>query len=366
MSDNHPKIWFAKNRNGNIIKVLESKTYNYVFNCGTGFFARWGKNQDEDPSFSPFGCEIADIEITTSCKGPRLSNGSNRLCPFCYKSNTPNGTYMTFETFKKILEKFPKYDGHFVLTQIAFGVDAECKTNPDVWKIFKHCRGNGIIPNVTVASINEETATNISKYCGACAVSRYSDKDVCYDSVALLSQKYGMEQVNIHQLVAKSLLNNIWETLKDIKSDPRLANLNAVVFLSLKQKGRGISESPISQEEFAKIIDYCLKNEITFGSDSCGAGKLLKSLTKDQYDKVIQMVEPCEAGGKFSFYCDVNGNYFPCSFMANEDGDWETGLNMLEVKDFLKEIWFNTKTLTFRKRVDECNRQLGGCCHFKI
>lgn len=359
------KIYENKN-----VKLLRSEFYSFNFDKNDGHFARWGKTENDDPAWSPFSPEIADIEITTSCKGPKLSNGTNKLCSFCYKANTPNGKYMSFDTFKQLLDKFPHFiskDGkkHFVLTQIAFGVDAECKTNPDVWKIFDYCKENGIIPNLTVASIDDEVASNIAKYCGACAVSRYSDKDICYNTIDLLTNKYGMSQINIHQLVAKSTLSQIWETLKDIQTDPRLKKLNAIVFLSLKQKGRGITQEPVSQEEFSKIIQYCLENGIRFGSDSCGAGKLLKSLSQDQYDKIIQVVEPCEAS-KFSFYCDVDAKYYPCSFMANEEGDWKEGIDILKIENFIKDLWQNPKTLRFRDEVDKCNKCLGGCCHFKI
>jgi hypothetical protein len=358
-------VVFVKNG----IKVFRSENYNYNFRLSDGFFQRWGKTLDDDPNWSPFSPEIADIEITTSCKGPKLSNGKNKLCGFCYKSNTPNGKYMSFETFKTILDKFPHIENNgkriFYLTQIAFGVDAECKSNPDVWKIFEHCRENGIIPNLTIASIDDDVASNIAKYCGACAVSRYSDKDVCYSTIDLLTNKHGMSQVNIHQLVATETLDDIWETLKDIKTDARLKKLNAIVFLSLKQKGRGTGYTPISQEEYAKIIQYCFDNNIAFGSDSCGAGKLLKSLNDEQYKQVLPVVEPCEASS-FSFYCDVDGKYFPCSFMANEEGNWKDGIDMLKVNDFISDVWKNPKTVAFQKSVQECNRCLDGCCHFKI
>lgn len=351
-------------------KSFSSSEYNYRFRKTDGLFLRWGKTEADDPPWSPFGPEIADIEITTICNGPKLSSGGNKLCEFCYKSNSPNGKYMAFETFKTILDKFPHALSKdkkkiFHLTQIAFGVDAECKSNPDVWKIFAHCRENGIIPNLTVASIDDEVARNIAKYCGACAVSRYSDKDVCYNAVELLTSKHGMSQVNIHQLVAAETLSDIWETLRDIKTDKRLKNLNAIVFLSLKKKGRGVHYHPLSQEEYAKIVDYCFTNEIRFGSDSCGAGKLLKSLSKERYDQVIQVVEPCEAS-MFSFYCDVNGRYFPCSFMANEEGNWKDGIDMLQVNDFMREIWNAPVTVRFKQKVLKCNRELNGCCHFKI
>ena len=81
-------------------KRCVSTSYNYFMNKQTGFFARWGKTQDENPEFSPVGPEIADIEITTKCDGV---NG--KVCQFCYKSNTPDGQNMSLDTFKAVFHK---------------------------------------------------------------------------------------------------------------------------------------------------------------------------------------------------------------------------------------------------------------------
>ena len=79
------------------IKYLKSSDYNYAFNKKTGIFIRYGKTVDDDPDWSEFGPEIADIEISTIC---------HQGCEFCYKSNTPFGENMDLETFKKVLNKF--------------------------------------------------------------------------------------------------------------------------------------------------------------------------------------------------------------------------------------------------------------------
>jgi len=47
----------------------------------------------------------------------------------------------------------------------------------------EYCREQGVVPNITVAEISDETADKLVKYCGACAISRYENKDICYDSV---------------------------------------------------------------------------------------------------------------------------------------------------------------------------------------
>lgn len=321
------------------IKKLISEDYNYYFNKETGYFERWGKTLLEDPDFSEFGPEIADIEITTKCSGP-----GGKLCPFCYKGNTPSGSNMSFDTFKKIFHKLPK-----TLTQIAFGADATATMNPDIWKIMSYCRNNDynyVVPNITVADVSDEVAKNLEKYCGAVAVSRYSDKDICYDSVKKLTD-LGMTQVNIHLMVSEETYMDAIETLSDIKTDSRLSKLNAIVFLSLKNKGRGKNFQSLSQEDFKKIVDFAMKLEVPFGFDSCSCQKFLESV-KDHSDfkKFEMMAEPCEST-RFSIYIDVHGNYYPCSF-SEGIGKWKNGISVIDSKNFLEDIWNSKNTQEFR------------------
>lgn len=318
-------------------KIVRSEDYNFIFDKQSGFFARWGSTEEDDPEFSPFGPEIADIEITTICDGI----GNKGPCKFCYKANTSKGEYMSLETFKELFSILPK-----TTTQIAFGVDAKCESNPDTFKIMQHCRDNGVAPNITVANINDETADSLSSLCGAVAVSRYDDKDYCYDSVKRLTDR-GMKQVNIHQLICKETLVQTYETIKDIKTDPRLEKMNALVFLSLKKKGRGESFNPLSEREFNNLINLSLKLGIDFGMDSCSATKMLKYIDKNPKMKDIeQFIEPCESG-IFSSYFNTKGEFFPCSFMEGE-GDWKQGIHYSKVNDFLKDIWFTKRVENFR------------------
>lgn len=323
------------------MKHMRSENYNFDFDKKTGYFARWGKTKDEDPQFGlP---EIADIEITTKCSGP-----GGKLCPFCYKANTPNGSNMSIETFKIILSKLPK-----TVTQIALGADANCTMNPDIWKIMEASRAQGVVPNITVADISDETADKLIKYCGAVAVSRYANKDICYDSIKKLTDR-GMKQVNIHMMISKETYNQALETIADYKNDPRLAKLNAIVFLSLKTKGRGKRGfSQLSHEEFAELVNLCLDSNTPFGFDSCGAHKFLKSISglDDQKRKLLEMsVEPCESS-LFSIYIDTFGVFYPCSFSPDTDVWGNDGLNVLECNDFIKDIWKHERTEQFRKKL---------------
>jgi hypothetical protein len=339
-------------------KCLNSANYNYFFDKHDGMFIRTGKTEktEDDPKFCPFGPEILDIEITTSCNG---INGA--LCKACYKANTPNGKYMSFETFKAIFDKLPKIDGHFVATQIAFGVDSEFKTNPDARKIFAYSRENGVIPNVTVANIDNETAKYLAGMCGAVSVSRYEDKNVCYDSVKRLTDN-GLKQVNIHQLVSEATFWQAIEVIHDCKTDKRLEGLRAIVFLALKQKGRGRVMKPLSEEKYKILVDACLKSGINFGFDSCSAFKFTRAT--DNPKKYESVIEPCESYC-FSMYIDAEGFTYPCSFLEGE-GDWKTGINLLNINDFLKDVWFCDRVTEARNKIIKARQESKDCFFFNI
>lgn len=343
------------------IKCLRSKDVNYTFNKVNGNSFVWGRTTEEDPDWSPYGPFIADIEITTKCKGP-----GGKLCKFCYKSNTTSGYNMSLETFQTVFDKFPP-----TLQQIAFGVDAQCESNPDTFKIMQYCRDNGVIPNVTVADITDETATELSRLCGAVAVSRYDDKDICYDSVKKLTDK-GMEQVNIHMMISEETYDQALLTICDIDEDPRLKDLNAIVFLSLKKKGRGYGYNQLSDSRFRTLTQLCLKLGVSFGFDSCSALKFLKSVEgHPDYDKFVKVSEPCESA-RFSAYVNVDGCYVPCSFcedvLCHMDGteSWGKGINVAECDDFMKDIWYNRHNKMFRDKSLVCLENNVACQVFDI
>jgi MoaA/NifB/PqqE/SkfB family radical SAM enzyme len=324
------------------MKYVRTSTYNYNFNETTGYFERWGKIKEDDPQYSPVGPEILDIEVSTIC---------HQGCKFCYKSNTGSGKNMSLEVFKDILNKMP------MLTQVAFGI-GDIDANPDLFKMFEYCRENGVVPNLTIngSRLNEYYVSELVKYCGAVAVSNYN-KNTCYNAVKALTD-VGLEQVNIHQLMTYETHDQIWDLIRDMKTDRRLERLNAVVFLSLKQKGRGTNYSRMPQDEFERIIKHSLENNLRIGFDSCTANRFLgvvKGLPN--YKQIEQLVEPCESTA-FSSYINVDGMFYPCSFA--EQGE---GLDVLDCDDFLQDIWFNPNTILWRKKLIHCGRS---CPIYKI
>lgn len=158
------------------------------------------------------------------------------------------------------------------------------------------------------------------------------------------------QAINIHQMISQETLDKAKETINDVKTDPRLAKLNAVVFLSLKTKGRGEKFHPLSQEQFKELIDLCREKGISYGLDSCGAPFLLKALKGDpDYEKVFEAVMSCESTLE-SAYVNVDGEYFPCSFTEGEEG-WEQGIPVVKTKDFIENVWNNKRTKEFRKKL---------------
>lgn len=347
-------------------KILKSENLNHLFNKQTGFSATWGKTEKDDPDFSPIGPFILDIEISTKCSGVKGIG----VCKFCYKSNTPDGEHMSFETFEKVMTKV-----HQVKTvgQIAMGIGdiSGIHANPDMWKMVDWCREHFIVPNVTVngEGVTDEVADMIAAKMGACAISVY-DKNKSYDSIKKLTDR-GMTQCNIHYMVANETYEGAFRLMDDRLTDPRLAKLNAIVFLSLKPKGRAKGNfTSLTQEQFATLVEYALDRNITIGFDSCGCSNFIKSVENHpKFELFKQLAEPCEST-RYSAYISSTGHYFPCSFMDGETvengGSWTEGLDVVNCNNFIKDIWMNEKTKLFREKCIGCISNGGSCPHYSI
>ena len=325
-----------------MIRTFSSKDYNWTFDTVTGLFNRWGDTIKDNPQYSEFGPEILDIEVSTIC---------HQGCKFCYKNNTSIGKNMSFKIFKTILDKVR---GN--LTQVAFGI-GDLYANPDLLSMMWYCRNNNIIPNITINGLNinsesdKQSAIQLAQICGAVSISNYN-KNTCYNTVKMLTD-VGLKQVNIHQLLSVETYNSCFYLSSDAGSlkDERLKKLNAIVFLSVKQKGRGIKYTPIGQEDFNYLIYDLFAEKVKFGFDSCTAHKFLNYIKdKPEYDKLKQYVEPCESG-LFSLYINVDGFAYPCSFSENN-----TGLDVVNCNDFIKDIWNSAALILWRNLLLACKR----------
>jgi MoaA/NifB/PqqE/SkfB family radical SAM enzyme len=310
-------------------KRLRSRVYNYNFNKMTGFLARYGITVMEDPEWSSFGPEIADIEISTIC---------DQGCKFCYKSNTAIGKNMSLYTFAKVFDNLPK-----TLTQIAFGIGS-IDANVDMFEIFSYCRVHGVIPNVTINGfhMNDYFYDGLASYCGAVAVSLY-DYDTCYNAIEQLGKR-GMDQVNIHAMLSEETYDRCMQVLKDAKTDNRLKQyLNAIVFLWLKPKGRGEKLHQVSRKKYDELVQYALVNNIRIGFDSCSAANFSKCENTSQFREYI---ESCEST-LFSIYINVDGIAYPCSF---SEGVCK-GVSVIESDSFLDDVWMSESFMEFRDDV---------------
>lgn len=337
-------------------KICVSDSYNFVFNKVNGDFQRWGEEHEDDPQFSPIGPEIADIEISV--------NGCPNACPFCYKRNTnESATNMSLETFKQIIDKFPK-----TLTQIAFGITG-IQTNPDFIPMMEYCREIGVIPNFTLSGIDltDELAEKCASLVGALAVSAYQkDKNICYDTVKKFTD-LGISQTNIHLMISKQTLDFVYEVLEDRVTDPRLKDMNAIVFLGVKPKGRAKEGyEPVSVDDYKKLIENCFKKGINFGFDSCSAPKFeagvnALDLAEPVKKHLIQCSEGCESS-LFSAYINTLGEYWHCSFAESEES--QEKVNVLNVDEFFGDLWYSEPVKNFRENVFQTTEN--GCRHCNI
>ncbi|MDR0841827.1 MAG: radical SAM protein [Acidobacteriota bacterium] len=339
---------------------FRSAEYNYRFNLKNGFFARWGRTPYDDPHRSPFGPEIADIEISSICCGVH-----GKPCAYCYKGNTGRGKNMSLETFTAVIGKI---NGNRQLTQVAFGLGAAGTENPALWDMCAWLRDNNIVPNGTVADITDETADKVARFFGACAVSDHflsipEGNEVCYDNVRRLTDR-GMSQVNIHYVLARETYENAFQVLRDVKNDERLRKINALVFLSVKRKGRALKDDfqRLTGVQFTHIIRTALDMKVNIGFDSCAFPKFasaIKGLQDEKY--LLSMAEGCESFGRFSLYVNVDGRCFPCSFCEGVEG-WADGLDILST-DFLSDVWNGADMRLGREKLAKNN---GDCPIYEI
>jgi len=271
----------------------------------------------------------------------------------CYKSNIAKGENMNLLTFKKVFEKLPSS-----ICQIAFGIGS-LDSNPDLFEILSYTKSKGIIPNITISGtgLKQKHVTELSKHCGAVAVSNYN-KDVCYNSVEKLSET--KLQCNIHQLLSEETYPQCLSLIEDTKTDKRLKKLNSIVFLSLKRMGRGKNYTPVTDMKKFKAL---FSNLTKVGFDSCSAPLVFKAMEKaPNFRQIKAMIEPCESL-LFSGYISVDAKFYPCSFLE-KIGDWEEGIDILKTENFTADVWNSPKAKAWRDKllVNKCKCKLKPIC----
>lgn len=249
------------------------------------------------------------------------------------------------------------------LQQCALGITG-VQTNPDFLKMMRYSRERGVIPNFTLSGIDltDEMAKEIAGIVGALAVSAYeTDKNVCYNTVKKFTD-LGIDQTNIHLMVSKETLPFVTEVLNDRKEDSRLASMNAVVFLGVKGKGRAKDHyHPLDTKDYDTLVKTCQSLDISYGFDSCSAPKFehavkTMKISDEEKTQLIRCSESCESS-LFSAYINTFGTYCHCSFAEGEEG--VESVNVLEAKDFVRDVWYHPAVKEFRRKSLET--QVDGC-----
>jgi len=232
--------------------------------------------------------------------------------------------------------------------------------NPDLFKIFEYCNINGVKPNVTINgdSMSEKYYNLLVKHCGAVAVSFYDD-DICFNAVKELSKR-GLKQVNIHCMLSETTYDDCFELMKKTKTDSRLKDLNAIVFLLMKPKGnRNHYKQLRDKKKYGELVKYAIDNGISVGFDSCGCPAFVEWAKENGHEDLVQLTESCESLDT-SVYVSCDGRVMPCSFCDSKDKPGIDITNIKSSEDFVKDVWNSKMSEDFRES-KKLNIDKNGC-----
>ncbi|WP_297425422.1 radical SAM protein [Clostridium sp.] len=296
-----------------------SNGYNFFGDTNTGVTMRWGTNIKSDPLFAPWP-ELADISISNHC---------TKGCEFCYKDSSDNGEFMSLEEYEYVLSSLQNEQWGNVF-QVALG-GGEPLEHPNFIEILDITLSKGIVANFTTNGIHisKEIASKIKDKVGAVAVSVSKAKEINKDKIKILTDE-GIK-TNIHFVLDNESIADAIDILKG-KYDESLSNVNGVIFLTYKPRGRaGLDKCLKMDDKLDKFISLIDKNNanIRIGFDACFVPLLMKYTEID-----VDYIDSCECGF-FSVYIDENLNVKPCSF-ANDD---RFSYNLKHYK--FQDIWMN-------------------------
>lgn len=365
------------------IKLYEDPEYNFreFFDMKTGLWVT-GDCKDSSPVFRRSFPSLLDIGIMGHCP-----NGKAGICAKagiqCYQ-NAPNSTRenMKLDDFKNIIDQCK--DKVF---QVALGGAGDPNLHENFKEIVEYCRENDIVPNYTTSGFNlTDEQVEISKKCGAVAVSQYSRLkteqypeygttehgnhiatriNVIYKETNLQTNDAIRKFIgagittNIHYVLGK---NTIEEAVIRLKNNLFPKGINAVVFLLHKPVGLGQKENELDYnnplvKEFFELIDT-EKFDFKIGFDACSVPALI-NFTKNIDSR---STETCE-GSRTSAYIDAQMNMMPCSF-GNQNKSYYVSL----YNNTIKEAWESDVFSKFRNRLHtsckNCKDKInchGGC-----
>lgn len=296
-----------------------SDQYNFFGDTETGITMRWGDTVKSNPWFAPWP-ELADISISNHC---------TKGCEFCYRESADNGSFMSLEEYDYVLSSLQSEKWGNVF-QVALG-GGEPLEHPDFIEILNITNSKGIVANFTTNGIHidKTIASNMKNKVGAVAISISKAEEINLDKIKILTDE-GIK-TNIHFVLDNQSINDAINILEG-KYDELLENVNGVIFLTYKPKGRaGLDKCLRMDENLDRFIELIDKGStiVRVGFDACFVPLLMK------YTKVdVDYIDSCECGF-FSVYIDEKMNVKPCSF-ANDN---RFTYNLREYN--FQDIWMN-------------------------
>jgi radical SAM protein with 4Fe4S-binding SPASM domain len=294
-----------------------SSDYNFVGDTETGVTMRWGATVDENPVLAPWP-ELADISISNHC---------SKHCDFCYRDSKPDNSFMSVADYESVLDSLtsPRWGSVF---QVALG-GGEPLEHPDFLEIIRRTWKRGIVANFTTngQGVTKALASKIAGKVGAVAISVANIEELQARRVRMLAEA-GIK-TNLHYILDSGSIDQAAELLEG-RFNHLLDDVNAVIFLTFKPRGRGTETSCLkpnaSFDRFVSKIDSTACSA-HIGFDACFVPVLMCRTAVN-----VDYVDSCECGF-FSIYIDERMNVKPCSF-ATGDRD---SFNLREYG--MKEVW---------------------------
>jgi len=314
-------------------KKFSNDSYELFFNTKTGVELLRGINGKPDPFWLELP-SLLDIGIMGECKNK---------CRICYQGHEKED-HMKLQDFKRIINEVK---GH--TNQVALGGRGDPNHHPHFKEIIKHAAINKVVPNYTTSGINlTSDQIDISKKCGAVAVSDYNQK---FTYKAINNLINANIKTNIHLVFSQESYNrclrilygyNPWKIQKyqeNIGSKFDLSKLNAVVFLLFKPQGASklfpeLTPTRLQMISFSERV-FEPQCEFKVGMDSCLVN-YVTSYSEPKTPLQAMCIDTCEAA-RMSAYITPDMKLMPCSFADKKT--WSVSLHERTIED----VWKNSK-----------------------
>jgi hypothetical protein len=280
--------WVLNRRKADIIfKRDPTGHFITMFNRKTGTKVRTVTPIGQPPTYGVLP-DLVDIKITDRCYNE---------CQFCYQGSTPEGRHAAFGELQTLIYNLK----HMGVFEVALG-GGEPVEHPDIVRILKAVRSEGIIPNFSTRSSmlwSDDILAVVKETCGAVAYST-NNADAAISWLAS-ARKSGIPNPTIHYILGLDPLDAFREFMTIMNAQRAL--YPTVILLAWKSTGRafGMPQHPMAGwTDVVRDLATDGNRRVTVGVDSFLATDVAEYLGDIISSKLY------EAGdGKFSFYVDA-------------------------------------------------------------